>query len=111
MFSMHVPKRFWGEAILPASYLINRMPSQVLKYTTPLSTLKSAFPLNRSFTELSPKVFGCTVFVHIHDHNRSKLDPKARKCVFICFSPTQKGYKCFEPTLGNFFISADVTFF
>jgi len=29
MFSMNVPKRFWGEAILTASYLINRMPSNI----------------------------------------------------------------------------------
>ena len=111
MFSMHVQKRFWGEAILTASYLINRMPSKVLGYNTPLKTLQSYFPLNRSFTNLEAKIFGCTAFVHVHDYNRNKLDPRAIKCVFLGFSPTQKGYKCFDPSSGKMFVSMDVTFF
>ena len=32
MFSTHVPKFFWGEAILIAAYLINRMPSRILDF-------------------------------------------------------------------------------
>ena len=43
MFSMHVPKYLWGEAVLIESYLINRMPSRVLKYITPLECLKQIF--------------------------------------------------------------------
>ena len=35
LFSNHVPKIFWGEAILTATYLINRMPIRVLKFHTP----------------------------------------------------------------------------
>ena len=100
-----------GEAVLTASYLINRMPSRVLGYNTPLNTLQSFFPLNRSFTNLLPNVFGCTTIVHVHDHKRSKLDPRATKCVFLGFSPTQKGYICFDPISGKMFISMDVTFF
>lgn len=30
MFSMHVPKYLWGEVVLIATYLINRMSSKVL---------------------------------------------------------------------------------
>ena len=36
MFSINVPKYLWEDAILTASYLINRMPTRVLNYSTPL---------------------------------------------------------------------------
>ena len=40
MFSTHVLKHFWGEAILATTYLINRMPSR-LKLPNTLSTPSS----------------------------------------------------------------------
>ena len=43
MFSMHVPKYLWGDAILTASYLINRMPTRVLQYIIPLKGLRKIF--------------------------------------------------------------------
>lgn len=111
LFAMNVPNRFWNEALLTAAYLINRMPTRVLNYITPLQALKNMFPENRSFTDLTPKIFGCIAFVHIHSHNRGKLDPRAHKCIFLGFSPTQKGYKCFDPKSGKYYVSMDVTFF
>lgn len=57
------------------------------------------------------KHFGCTVFVHNTDQNRSKLDPRAKKCVFVGYAPTKKGYKCYDPISKKLFVSMDVTFF
>ena len=56
-----------------------------------------------------PWVFGCVCFVHVH-HLENKLSPHALKCVFVGYSRTQKGYKCFPPP-HKFYVSADVTFF
>jgi len=41
-----VPQRFWGDAILSACYLINRMPSSVLNNKVPHSILFPHEPLH-----------------------------------------------------------------
>ena len=98
MFSNNVPKYFWGEAILTATYLINQMPSRVLKFQNPHQVLIQSFPHFKSFTsDLPLKIFGCSAFVHIHHQNRTKLDPKSLKCIFLGYSSNQKGYKCYSP--------------
>ncbi|BFG30843.1 hypothetical protein CerSpe_171170 [Prunus speciosa] len=58
---------------------------------------------------LSPKVFGCVAYVHLHK-NQSKQDPCALCCVFLGFSPHQKGYRCYHPATRRLYISMDVTF-
>ncbi|RVW13652.1 Retrovirus-related Pol polyprotein from transposon TNT 1-94 [Vitis vinifera] len=83
MFSMNVPKLFWGQAVLTAAYLINRMPSRVLKFQTPCQTLLKSFPTTRLISTVPPKIFGCSVFVHINQQHRSKLDPRSLKCIFL----------------------------
>ncbi|CAN1770862.1 Retrovirus-related Pol polyprotein from transposon TNT 1-94 [Linum perenne] len=112
MFTHQVPKYLWGEAVLTATYLINRLPSRVLKYRTPRQVLLEHFPhLSRYTSNLAPKVFGCTAFIHIAPQNRSKLDPRSLKGVFIGYSATQKGYKCYVPSTKRVYNTRDVTFF
>ncbi|KAK8952504.1 hypothetical protein KSP39_PZI004609 [Platanthera zijinensis] len=107
MAQMHVPRSYWGYAVLLACYLINRIPSSVLNGKTPFSILypdKEPFPLPL-------RIFGCTAFVHAPSATRDKLSPRSTKCVFLGYSATQKGYCCFDPVLRKQFVSADVTFF
>ena len=86
------------------------MHSRVLKYDTPLQTLRKIFLRNRLTTHLPLKVFGCTVYVHIPNQLRNKLEPRAEKCVFIGYASNKKGYKCFNPTTRKFHITMDVNF-
>ncbi|RVW57690.1 Retrovirus-related Pol polyprotein from transposon TNT 1-94 [Vitis vinifera] len=111
MFSMNVPKLFWGQAVLTAAYLINRMPSRVLKFQTPCQTLLKSFPTTRLISTVPPKIFGCSIVVHINQQHRSKLDPRSLKCIFLGYSSNQKGYKCYSPVTRKFYNSMDVTFF
>jgi len=56
------------------------------------------------------KVFGCIAYVHVPNELRTKLDPKAEKCVFIQYSLEQKGYKCYNPVTRQLRVSRDVVF-
>uniref|UniRef100_A0A2N9J0C0 Integrase catalytic domain-containing protein n=1 Tax=Fagus sylvatica TaxID=28930 RepID=A0A2N9J0C0_FAGSY len=107
MLQMNVPKLFWADAVLTAAYLLNRMPSRILKGKSPFEMF---FPGKNPFS-VPPRVFGCVSFVHNHSPNRDKLDPRAHKCIFLGYSRTQKGYRCYSPSLRKHFVSADVTFF
>ena len=41
-------------------------------------------------SDLPLEVFGCVVFVHVHNHSCSKLDPQVLKCVFWLFTTTKR---------------------
>ena len=110
LFQNHVPKSYWGEAILTSTYLINRLPSRVINFKSPLNYLLEFFPKNNFYSKIPPKVFGCASYIHIHKQQRTKLDPRALKCIFIGYSTSQKGYKCYHPASRKFFVSKDVRF-
>jgi len=89
---MQVPKHFWGDVVLTACHLINRMPSNILNHKSLFSLLYptcSLFPL-------TPRVFGCVAFVHVLDLGQDKLSPQAHKCIFLGYSLTQKGNYCYS---------------
>ncbi|KAG6512389.1 hypothetical protein ZIOFF_030500 [Zingiber officinale] len=56
------------------------------------------------------KIFGCTCFVHVQTGHRDKLDPRAVKCIFLGYSQTQKGYKCFDFLSKKLYVTRDVRF-
>ena len=83
------------------------MPSVVLNQESPFSVLY----LERTPFSLTPRVFGCVAFVHVLDPGHDKLSPRSPKCIFLGYSRTQKGYRCYSPESRRCFVSADVTFF
>ncbi|CAN1170240.1 Retrovirus-related Pol polyprotein from transposon TNT 1-94 [Linum perenne] len=110
MFSANLPKYLWGEALLTAAYLINRVPSKPLQFQTPLQCLSKTFPHNRLQNNLPLKVFGSVCYVLTPSQFQSKLDPKSKKCVFIGYASNQKGYKYFDPLTQKTQVSKDVSF-
>ena len=57
---------------------------------------KECFPMSCLIFDLPLKIFICVAFEHVHNHHHSKLNPRAMKCVFLGYFPTQKGYCCFD---------------
>lgn len=107
---MNVPKYLWDEAVLTATNLINRMPSRVLGFTSPRDKLLTVFPHCLLLSKLPFKTFGCTAYVYSHTPGIGKLDRRSIKCIFLGYSGSQKGYKCFCPTTRKFYTTMNVFF-
>lgn len=64
---------------------MNRMSSRVLEYKTLLQVLQNNFPISRITNDLL-KMF----YIHILYTFRSKLDPKAKNCIFLYMLPIKR---------------------
>lgn len=109
LFESHIPKSFWPEAVATVTYLLKRLPTKILKLTTPIQSLakKTQVP---SFLNLEPRVFGCSVFVHIPKIDRTKFDPCAIKLVFLGYGVNQKGYRCYDPKTRRMYTTMNCDF-
>ncbi|KAL6192114.1 hypothetical protein ACLB2K_038501 [Fragaria x ananassa] len=84
LFGMNVPLEYWGEAVKSTAYLINRNSSRVIEFQNPLQQLHNLISV-LLLPNLEPRVFGCVMYVHNLKPQRSKLDPRAKRCIFIRF--------------------------
>ena len=75
----NLEKHFWGEAIVVANYLMNRLPTNALpEQKTPFELWHGIRP------DLSGlRVFGCRAWVQIPSVKRGKLDGAAKSMIFI----------------------------
>jgi hypothetical protein len=95
-------KRFWAEVANTACYLINRSPSIPLNKKTAIEVWSSTLA-NYSWL----KVFGCTAYAHV---DNGKLEPRAIKCIFLCYGSGVKKYKLWNPETKKTFMSRSVVF-
>lgn len=100
-----MPKKFWGEAVSTAAYVINKCPSFAVESLKCPDELWYGKPGN--YTHL--RVFGCRAFAHIR---KDKLEPRAIKCVMLGYPSGTKGYRLWvcEPGQNKVIISRDVVF-
>ncbi|GMP51093.1 hypothetical protein CsSME_00017460 [Camellia sinensis var. sinensis] len=96
-------KAFWGEALNYARHLVNRLPTAALDGKTPMEVW-SGVPVT-DYDQL--RIFGCPTYFHVTE---SKLDPRAKKAIFLGFGDGVKGYRLWCPESKKVLIRRDVSF-
>ena len=97
--------RFWAEALSTAAYLINRSPTKALDGKTPFQAWYGKKP-----NVYHLRVFGCSAYIHIPKDERKKLNPKAKKCTFLGYGTSRKGYRLYNLKTSRIIHSRDVVF-
>ncbi|WVZ85642.1 hypothetical protein U9M48_032542, partial [Paspalum notatum var. saurae] len=99
------PLAFWAEALVTATYLINRRPCRATGTTTPHELLLGAPP---RYDEL--RVFGCRCYPNTTATASHKLSPHSTPCVFIGYPTDHRGYRCYDINTGRVLTSRHVVF-
>nr|XP_009757649.1 PREDICTED: uncharacterized protein LOC104210447 [Nicotiana sylvestris]XP_016447391.1 PREDICTED: uncharacterized protein LOC107772404 [Nicotiana tabacum] len=89
-FQSGVPIRFWGNCVKTVVYVINRLPTTVLKGRTPYELL-----YGKELKIDHSRVFGYQCHFTTLPKG-DKVAPKSRKTVFIGYSETPKGYRLYD---------------
>ena len=105
LFQANLHKKFWGEAILTATYLINQTPTPLLQGKTHFEML---FHKQPTFNHLH--VFYCLCYASTHHHRLTKFDARATRCILLGYPYAQKGYKVYDISTGKIFVSRVVIF-
>ena len=100
-----MPLKYWDEAFIAATYLINRLPTKVLDFSTPLEVLEKIKPDYASLW-----IFGCACYPNLCPLNARKLEYHSKQCTFLGYSNIHKRFKCLDINSGRIYISCDVIF-
>ncbi|CAL8990667.1 unnamed protein product, partial [Prunus brigantina] len=84
-------------------HLINRLPAAANEGKTPMEVWSGKPCTDYKYLH----IFGCPAYYHVRE---SKLDPRAKKALFMGFSTGVKGYRLWCPDEKKIVVSRDVTF-
>ncbi|KAL9993337.1 putative RNA-directed DNA polymerase [Helianthus debilis subsp. tardiflorus] len=105
MAQSDTPQRFWHFAFETVVYLINRMPSRSNYIVSPFEHLFKRKPI---FSFL--RVFGCQCYPYLRPYNPHKMDFRSIPCIFLGYSTSHHGYRCFDPVSERIYIARHVRF-
>lgn len=98
-------KNFWAKAVRTACYLINRSPTTNLDGGIPEEVW-----IGKNLVYSHLKIFGCEAFVHIPKENRTKLNDKSMRCIFLGYADEDFGYHLWDPVKHKITRGRDVIF-
>ncbi|KAM0052273.1 putative RNA-directed DNA polymerase [Helianthus debilis subsp. tardiflorus] len=101
----NLPIRLWGECILTAAYIINRLPSKVIQDKTPYELLYGQKP---DYDHM--RILGCLTYYWSIEMKGDKFEMRGRPGVFVGYPPGTKGYKIYDPSHNKIIVSRDVKF-
>ncbi|XP_052619825.1 uncharacterized protein LOC128126128 [Lactuca sativa] len=104
-FQASPPIEFWGDCILTATYIINKLPTPVLENKTPREIL-----LGKSPTYEHLWIFGCLAYADNALGKYDKFGDRGRPCIFIGYPMGQKGYKLYDLKDQRIHVTLSVTF-
>lgn len=100
-----LPNSFWTEAVATAIHLLNISPTKAVRNQTPYEVWLG---VNPNVSNL--KVFGSIAYALIDSTDRTKLEKKSEKCIFVGYSAETKGYRLYNPLTKKLNIRRDVIF-
>ena len=104
-FQFGLPLSYWGDCVLCAVHIINRLPTAALNFQTPYETLYNELP---SYDQL--RTFDCLALATNPNRDTDKFSPRGIPCVFLGYPSNQKGFKLLNLMIQKVFVSRDVTF-
>jgi len=105
LIAKNLPQFLWDEAVAHAAYLQNREPTKAVKGKTLYEVWNGKMP---NVAHL--RKFGCNVWILDESNNRSKLDPKSKKMVFVGFMDGSKLVHYYKVRTRKIKVSRNFTF-
>lgn len=66
--------------------------------------------INRKVNYSNLHIFICPSFAYILSYERSEIDPKPKKCIFLKYTNGVKGYKLWDLVVNKIMINKNVIF-
>ena len=105
LFEKKFSKKFWAKAITILVYLLNRLPTKVLKGMTPIKAWSGTKPLAQHL-----RVFGCVSDALVLENKRSKLNQKAVVRIYLGYNSEAKRYRIYNLETKKVMVSKNVKF-
>nr|GEW42031.1 gibberellin receptor GID1B-like [Tanacetum cinerariifolium] len=100
-----LPINLWGEALLAACHIHNRITSHVISMSP--YELWNGRKLNLDYF----RVWGCLAYYRTPEPKRSKLGARGNKSVFVGYAKNSKAYRLLDENSGVIIESREVEFF